>query len=115
MSTCETNSSSCQPSSTEICPTERKESCCITDNIVHPSCMTEQTVEKLAKTFPHAIRGVMFDILKEKIRKSWGPMMEKEADAFLKATQIHWEAAFKTNAASKELRENLKKIMAEAK
>lgn len=47
------------------------------------------------------------DILKEKIRKAWGAIMEKEADAFLKATEVHWEAAFKATAASRELRESM--------
>ncbi len=118
MSTCDTNTKTCPTTSTgasSSCSGEQKTECCpITDKVVHPVCLTEFTVHKLAKAFPHAVHGAMVDILKEKIKKSWGPMMEKEADAFLKVMDAQWEAAAKASMASFELRQDLKKIFSEA-
>jgi hypothetical protein len=117
MSTCDTHSNTCSTPSKDSsanCSGEQKAECCpITEKVINPVCFTEHAVKKLAKAFPHAMHGAMVDILKEKIKKSWGPMMDKEADAFLKVMDAQWDAAIKSSMASYELRQDLKKILSE--
>ncbi|MBF0593650.1 MAG: hypothetical protein HQL22_01635 [Candidatus Omnitrophica bacterium] len=114
---CETNSNSCStPSSkpSSECSGDHKSECCpITEKVLNPVCVTEIAVKKLAKAFPYAAHSVMVDIMKEKIRKSWGPKMEKEADAYLKVMEAQWSAAMQSTMSSYELRQDLKKILTE--
>lgn len=116
MSACNTNTNSCSTPATGSSgnSSEPKSECCpITDKVINPACFTEFAVKKLAKAFPHAMHAAMVDILKEKIKKSWGAKMEKEADAFIKVMDAQWSAAIKASMASYELRQDLKKIMSE--
>jgi hypothetical protein len=97
----------------ECCSDEKPETCRMTEGILNPVCFTEHKIEKLTQAFPHAVQGAMVDFLKEEIKKSWGPVMKKEAEAFVKAMSQQWQAAKQSSTSSHELREELKKIMTE--
>ena len=75
---CCTEDGSCQSSSTSC---ESNECCPI-----------EVAADMWSDSFCEAMREVQVDILKEKIRKSWGPMMEQAADMLLESKGACWES-----------------------
>ena len=57
--------------------------------------------------FPQAMKEVAVDILKEKIRKSWGSKMEKAADIILEAMGAKWQAAMAAARNKEQIQEKL--------
>lgn len=62
-------------------------------------------------SFFKAMQDVQTDVLKEKIRKEWGPMMDKSADAVLRAMGTHWNAMLEQAKAKEDLQEAFRKIL----
>ena len=63
-----------------------------------------------------AIRQVQVDILKAKVQKAFGPMLEKGADAALECAETTSQALFAQSTAFKakeDLRERIRKIFSE--
>lgn len=112
MSECNTNPTHHH---TQDCGNEKKScGCKVTDAILDKECPVEFSVQMWGKSFPGAMQAVIQDILKEKIRKAWGPMMEKEGDAVVEALGKSWKAHMETKHAAYDLRQNIKKVFEEA-
>jgi hypothetical protein len=80
---------------TGCCPTETagpSAECC-------PACKTDCggdpvtcALQMWGRSFFRAMQEVQTDVLKEKIRKAWGPMMDKAADITLEGMSAKWQA-----------------------
>ncbi len=77
-------------------------------------CPVETAIKMNTKSVSAAMQAVQVDILKEKIRDQWGPVMEKEADAILEAVGAVWRATLTQAKAKKALRETFGEILCEA-
>lgn len=84
MSKCCDSETQCEAScSTEDC----KPSCDSTAG----ECPIEYAADMWKVSFAQAMREAQVEILKAKILKSHGPMMEQAADAFLEAAMACWQ------------------------
>mgnify|MGYP001599704512 FL=1 len=94
--------SDCEKENKDGCPVEKAfdEACCPVDN----------SVKMWKNSFFVAMKETQVDILKEKIRKEWGEVMGKEADAILKAMETYWKTALEQAHAQTELRDSIQKI-----
>ncbi len=102
MSDCEKSEITCQTSSkseTE-CKTGANVSC----------CPVEMAAQKWSDSFCQAMTEVQMEILKQKIKKSWGTEMEKIGDAVVEALGTEWQAMLSKAKAHVDLRENIKKV-----
>lgn len=115
MSHCNTQTGSC---STHSAPAhaQAKGECCPVEKSLNQNCgcPIEASAEMWQKAFFCAMKEASKDILKEKIRKSWGPVLEKEADAVLETMGTHWQSLLAQARAQKSLRESLAKIQQSA-
>src|ERR1041384_4595797 len=57
-----------------------------------PECPVECATEKWKDSFCQAMTEAQVEILKAKILKSHGPMLEQAADAFLEAAMACWQS-----------------------
>ncbi len=101
------NTSDAQASPETCCPVEKS----ATQNC----CPVEAAEDMWKKIFFCSMKEVKRDILKEKIKKKWGPMMEKMADATVEAMGVHWESTLAQANAKKGLRENIANIFQSAR
>jgi hypothetical protein len=84
MSKCCDSETQCETScSTESC----KPSC----DSAASECPVECATEMWKGSFKQAMREAQVEILKAKILKSHGPMMDQAADAFLEAAMACWQ------------------------
>ena len=112
MSQCNTQTGNC---STHSAPAHTKDECCpVEKSLQETCCPIEKSAEMWQKAFFCAMKEASKDILKEKIRKSWGPVLEKEADAVLETMGAHWQSLLAQARAQKSLRESLAKIQQSA-
>ena len=97
MSDCEKSETSCQTNQTHQteCKTGADSSC----------CPVEMAVEKWSGSFCQAMSEVQVEILKQKIKKSWGAEMEKVSDAVIEAMGAEWFAMLSKAKAHVDLRE----------
>lgn len=111
MSTCDISSKTCQtrPSSESVAA-HSPCGCGTGKHAGHTSCPVEAATEKWKTAFCAAMHEVQVDMLKEKIRAEWGPMMDKVADATVKAMGTHWEAMLTHAQAKRGLREEIQEI-----
>ena len=65
--------------------------------------------------FFQALQAVQVDILKPKIQKAWGPMMEKAADAALEAMGAMWSSGLGMTKAKADFRKKLEQLWLEKK
>lgn len=65
--------------------------------------------------FLQALQAVQVDLLKPKIQRAFGPMMDKAADAALQAMGEMWGAALATTKAKAAFRERLEQLWYEKK
>lgn len=101
---CESSSSG---SSSEIrCPGCGQTSC--TDPV---SCGTAMWT----CSFFQAMKAVQVDILKAKIQKAWGPMMDKAADAALDSMGVMWQSIMAQAKAKEDFRTKLQRLWQEGK
>ncbi len=66
-------------------------------------------------SFLQAMQAVQVDILKPKIQKAWGPMMEKAADASLEAMGTMWSSILAMTKAKADFRQKLEQLWLEKK
>ena len=99
-------SSSGGPSSEIRCPGCGQVSC--TDPV---SCGTAMWT----CSFFQAMKAVQVDILKAKIQKAWGPMMDKAADAALDSMGVMWQSIMAQAKAKEDFRTKLQKLWQEGK
>ncbi len=104
MSQCDTQTGSCSTAS-------HKEDCCpVERSLQEQCCPVEKATEMWQKAFFCAMKETSVDILKEKIRKEYGPVMEKKAAAVVEAMGVHWQSLMAQGKAQADLREAFKKI-----
>jgi hypothetical protein len=92
------------------CDMENKEACAVERSINEMSCPVEDAVGMWNKSFFRAMGEVQVDVLKEKIRSTWGKVIDKEADAIVAAMGTQWQSILAQAKAQCDLRENIKKI-----
>lgn len=73
-------------------------------------CPIEMAVQKWSSSFCQAMTEVQVEILKQKIKKSWGAEMEKVGDAVIESMGAQWQAMLSKGKAHGDLRESIKKI-----
>ena len=81
-------------------------------------CPIECAAEFWKGSFDQAMRQVQLDMLRSKIQKAWGPMIEKAADAFLESMGAFWQmqmAKIRSAEACHEFKEKLRDIWLEEK
>ena len=98
MSDCE-KTGSCETAKDE------KECCPAAQNC----CPIEMAAQKWSGSFCQAMQEVRVEILKQKIKKSWGAEMEKVGDAVIESMGAQWHAMLSQAKAHVDLRENIKK------
>ena len=105
---CETQAGSCgTPSGSTIrCPGCGQTSC--PDPV---GCGTAMWV----CSFFQAMKAVQVDMLKAKIQKAWGPMMDKGADAALESMGVMWQSIMAQAKAKEDFRTKLQKLWQEGK
>ena len=89
---------------------EKNEACPVEKSVSQSCCPIEKGIELWQSSFFQAMKSAQVDILKEKIRKNWGPVLDKEADAVLAAMETHWHSVLNQAKAQMDLKENFKKI-----
>jgi hypothetical protein len=62
------------------------------------------------KAFFKAMHEVHVDLLKAKIQKNWGPMMEKGADLTLEAMGAMWQGMMNESKMKSEMREKFENL-----
>lgn len=94
---------------------QEQEACCPVEKAVQEGCCpVEKTIEIWKGSFFQAMKETQIDILKEKIRKNWGNLLEKEAEAVVATMGTHWKALLSQAKAQVDLRENFKNILKSA-
>jgi hypothetical protein len=89
MSKCCDNETQCETEcSSGSCSTEGCKPSCGSDE----GCPIDHAAECWKSSFFQAMREVQVDILKAKILKAHGPMLDKAADALLETVSAHWQA-----------------------
>lgn len=111
MSQCDTQTGHCESTHQGSAHHEGGKSCCAVEkSLKNCGCPIDQAAEMWQKGFFCAMKEAQKEILKEKIRKAWGPVLEKEADAVLEAMGTHWQSVLAQAYAQKSLKENIAKI-----
>jgi hypothetical protein len=99
---------------TQCC--DEQETCCPVEKSINEGCCPlEKSIELWSGSFFQAMKQVQVDLLKEKIRKNWGSVMEKQADAVVAAMGTQWQTLVMQAQAQCELRETMKTILGSAK
>ena len=107
MSECDKNSNTCQTPSTQgECNTPAASQIC---------CPVEKAAQKWSESFCRAMQEVQVEILKTKIKKSWGAEMEKVGDAVMESMGAQWQAMLQQAKAHVDLRDNIKKVFLSGK
>ena len=78
-------------------------------------CPIEMAAQKWSGSFCQAMQEVQVEILKQKIKKSWGAEMEKVGDAVIESMGAQWHAMLSQAKAHVDLRENIKKVFLSGK
>ncbi len=91
---------------------QEQEACCPVEKAVQEGCCpVDKMIDIWKGSFFQAMKETQVDLLKEKIRKNWGNLMEKEADAVVAAMGAHWQALLSQAKAQGDLKENFKNIL----
>jgi hypothetical protein len=105
MSDCKSGSCETAP----CCTTQNQGDCCPVEKSIHEACCpVEKATDLWNRAFFVAMKEAQVDILKEKIRASWGGKLEKEADAVLASMAAHWQSMLAQAKARHDLQESLK-------
>ena len=66
-------------------------------------------------SFFQAMKEVQIELLKPKIQKAWGPMMEKAADGILKSMESCWQSMVAQTEAKEDFKELLRSLWTQGK
>lgn len=104
--TCSTESGCCETEAqaSECCPTQNPN-----------ACPSEMAAGLWKKAFYAALFQAHVEVLKEKIRKNWGPKLDKTADAVLESMDAQWAAALSRAKAETDLKEKIRQALYEGK
>lgn len=107
-SNCDTTScateTSCGPAA-ECCPGPAQ---CLAD--AGAKCPIEGATRTWSEAFGHAMKAAQVELLKARILKAWGPMMEQAADAMIQTMGALWEskiAEIRTHEAREAFKQRL--------
>lgn len=105
--------------------TQCETSCCTSTECCKPECESDESecpvesaVEMWQTSFKQAMREAQVEILKQKILKAHGPMMEQAADALLESMMACWQsqiAQVHAAHAKQEFEEKLLKLWTQKK
>jgi hypothetical protein len=97
----------------ECCTQEHEqEACCPIENAVQQgNCPVDAMVDGWKCSFGQAMKEAQVDILKEKIKKNWGPMLDKQADAVITAMGSHFQTIIARAKAQCDLKESIKSTL----
>jgi hypothetical protein len=73
-------------------------------------CPVENRAVRGRGAFFEAIHAVQVEILKDKIRKTWGGELDKVADALMRAMGVQWQSILSQSKAQRDLREDIARI-----
>ena len=105
-------------SSHEECGRSNEHKCCEQNECETKKascCAVDQAVDMWACAGHHAWKQVHVDLLKAKILKTWGPQMEKTADAVIEAMGIEWQAMMTQGKAKTDLKQKIASIFTDIK
>lgn len=68
-----------------------------------------------ACSFFQAMKEVQVDLLKAKIQKAWGPMMDKAADAAVESMGACWQGIMAQAKAKEDFRTKLRNLWQQGK
>jgi len=111
MNTCDTKTGACETSPTPQAHCESKCGC-------GGACGGDPMLCKMLMwkcSFHEAKKAVEVEILKDKIKKLWGPKLEKEATAVLEAMEAKWNSLHAAEHAKAQLIERFEQICKEGK
>lgn len=66
-------------------------------------------------SFMQAMKETQVDILKVKIQKAWGPMMDKAADGVLEAMGTYWQSMLAQARAKEGVKDMLRELWQDGK
>ncbi len=98
-----------------LCKTERHESDSKPANAKNCGCPIEMAAQKWSEAFCKAMTEVQVEILKQRIKKSWGSEMEKVGDAVIETMGAQWQAVLQQAKAHVGLREEIKNVFFSSK
>lgn len=75
------------------------------------ACPVEQSIDKWTGAFCQALTAVQAELLKDRIKKTWGPVLEKEADAVVQAMGVAWQSKLAFAKAQVGLRDQIRQIL----
>ncbi len=78
------------------------------------SCPVESTAQKWQSAFCDAMYETKKELLKTRIEKAWGPMLEKQADAVVESMSDYWQGMLAQAKSKCDLREKIKESFCEA-
>jgi hypothetical protein len=110
---CDTGSCETNKHANECCDSGHCETSCHED-----SCPLECGVNMWRESFFEAMKQAQVEILKAKMLKAWGPMMDQAADALLVSMDTCWQskiAEIKAAEAHHSFEEKLKSLWLNAK
>ena len=100
---CSTASGNCETTpKAEVCPTTSQE-----------CCPVETATKMWSGAFCEAMHEVQVELLKSKIQKSWGPSMDKVADAVIETMGIQWQSMLSAAKSKIDLKDKIAKIWSE--
>ena len=105
MSNCDDSSKSCSTHGNQSGESTQK-SCAPQETC----CPVEKSIEMWSASFCAAMQETQKEILKEKIRKAWGPVMDKVGDAVVQAMGTQWHSMLAQAKAHVDLRDNVRKV-----
>ena len=68
-----------------------------------------------ACSFFEAMKAAQVEVLKAKIQKAWGPMMDKAADAALESMGVMWQSMLAQSKAKETFQEKLRNLWQQGK
>ena len=106
---------------TESCGTHKDEACVCGSEKPYDQCCgcetmdpVQQSIAAWHKAFFTALHQSQTERLKKKIESSFGPILDKEADAVFEAIGKMWSSMLTQSEAKKEVASKLQKIFSEA-
>lgn len=106
---------------TESCNMEKSAACACGSDTPYDECCSCQTIDPVEhsmmawhESFFTALQQAQTERLKKKIESSFGPVLDKEADAVFEAISKSWSSMITQVDAKNELASKLQKIYSEA-
>ncbi len=110
MATCDTKTGVCESSANV--PAQEQKKCCYCKGACGGDPIT-CSMNMWSHSFFKAMQEVQIEMLKAKIQKGWGPMLEKEANAVIEAMDSKWKSMIAVEKAKGDLRAKFQELCRE--